>query len=304
MNVTTPPTGLKIVRELVREMEDRLYPLFYRTLAPPEYHVYLHADDYRELEAIVPLIVADAQRQLNDRVDELNKRPRWAVFDDKSPIELPPGGWAIFFRPDANGEIAPGELGIVSRLSVPVSLRYDGGAPTVRIGRTVVTGTVRRTAVAEEAAGSPARPAQSDTEPSSTRPGPGTREQTRPLEPAMAPGLASLAYVDDDGPHVVVMRKDLISIGRGGSAHWVDVQVAADAHVSREHCRIRHDAGRFFLQDVSTGGTSVSGSKPAPFLRTNNGRVEETGQEHELPRRARIELAGALVIEFDAETVR
>jgi hypothetical protein len=302
MNVTNPPTGLKIVQELVREMEDRLYPLFYRTLAPPVYHIYLHADDYRELEAIVPLIVADAQRQLNDRVDQLNKRPRWAVIGDKSPIEVPPGGWAIVFRPDANGEIAPGELGIVSRLSVPVSLRYDGGASTVRIGRTVVTGTVRRTSVAEDVAHSPTHPAHSDTEHSAERPD--IRDETRPLGPAVPTGIASLAYVDEDGPHVALMRKDVISIGRGGSTHWVDVQVAADTHISREHCRIRHDAGRFFLQDVSTWGTSINGSKVAPFLRTNNGRVEETGQEHQLPRRARIDLAGALVIEFDAETGR
>src|SRR5687768_13571068 len=118
MKTTSPPTGLKIVRELEREMEERLYPLFYRTLPPAEYHVYLHPADYRQIEAIVPLIVGDAQRHLNDRVNQLNGRTRWSVLGEKpSPIEAPPGGWAIFIHAAANDEVGPGELGIVSRLA-------------------------------------------------------------------------------------------------------------------------------------------------------------------------------------------
>ena len=96
------------------------------------------------------------------------------------------------------------------------------------------------------------------------------------------------------------MRKDLITIGRGGSAHWVDVQVTSGTRVSREHCRIRrHEDGRFFLQDVSTWGTSVNGQRVTPFVRpSTTGQPEETGQEHELPREARIQLADAVLIDF------
>ena len=54
MTVTQPPTGQKIVDELVTEMEAKLYPIVYRTIPPPEYHVYLHPADYREVEALVP----------------------------------------------------------------------------------------------------------------------------------------------------------------------------------------------------------------------------------------------------------
>jgi pSer/pThr/pTyr-binding forkhead associated (FHA) protein len=115
-------------------------------------------------------------------------------------------------------------------------------------------------------------------------------------------GFARLAYVDEQGPHLFVMRKELVSIGRGGSAHWVDVQVASTPRVSREHCRIRRDSqGRFFLQDISTWGTSVNGEAIPPFLRQAGERVEETGQERELPRQARIQLADAIVIEFEAQ---
>jgi predicted component of type VI protein secretion system len=98
------------------------------------------------------------------------------------------------------------------------------------------------------------------------------------------------------------MRKDVITIGRGGSAHWVDVQVTTGTRVSREHCRIRRNAdGRFFLQDVSTWGTSVDGQKVPPFFRQSpTGQPEETGQEHELSRAARIQLADAVLIDFHA----
>ena len=115
-----------------------------------------------------------------------------------------------------------------------------------------------------------------------------------------ARGVAQLAYVDEQGPHVFVMRKDVVSIGRGGSAHWVDVQVTTGPRVSREHCRIRRaDDGRFFLQDLSTWGTSVNGQRVKPYVHTSPaGQLEETGQEHELPRDARIQLADALLIEF------
>jgi pSer/pThr/pTyr-binding forkhead associated (FHA) protein len=118
--------------------------------------------------------------------------------------------------------------------------------------------------------------------------------------PEVTGGVAHLAYVDEQGPHIFVMRKDVVSIGRGGSAHWVDVQVATGPRVSREHCRIRRaDDGRFFLRDLSTWGTSVNGERVKPFVQTSPaGQLEETGYEHELPRDARIQLADALLIEF------
>jgi len=99
-----------------------------------------------------------------------------------------------------------------------------------------------------------------------------------------------------------VVRKDLVSIGRGGSAHWVDVQVVSSPRVSREHCRIRRAAdGRFFLQDVSTWGTSVDGQRVDPFVRQQEGRLEEVGHEHPLTGPTRIQLADAVVIDFALE---
>jgi hypothetical protein len=309
-------------------MEERLYPLLYRVLPPRAYHVYLHPDDYREIETIAPVIAADAQRALTERVETLNRRPRWhgLLHGKQPPIEPPSAGWDISIHPDANSELERGQIGIVSRLSVAATPKFEGGTPTTRIARTVVTGTLRRTTTREEAAAPPvpqAAPApvatpvlavaarlREDGSAGQAAPSAITNATgvTLDADPSAVPlpkaeaarGIAHLAYVDEQGPHVFVMRKDVVSIGRGGSAHWVDVQVATGPRVSREHCRIRRaDDGRFFLQDLSTWGTSVNGQQVKPFVHTSPaGQLEETGQEHELPRDARIQLADAVLIEF------
>jgi hypothetical protein len=310
------PSGRTIILELVREMEERLYPLLYRVLPPRAYHVYLHPDDYREIETIAQVIAADAQRALTERVDTLNRRPRWQglLLGKQPPIEPPSAGWEISIHPDANSELERGQIGIVSRLSVARTPTFEGGTPTTRIARTVVTGTLRRTTTREEAVAPPvpqAVPSSVSTPLISVAAAP-SASATSIAEPRVDPsavalakvevarGVAQLAYVDEQGPHIFVMRKDVVSIGRGGSAHWVDVQITTGPRVSREHCRIRRaDDGRFFLQDLSTWGTSVNGQRVKPYLHTSPaGQIEETGQEHELPRDARIQLADALLIEF------
>ena len=138
-------------------MEERLYPLVYRVLPPRAYHVYLHPDDYREIETIAQVIAADAQRALTERVDTLNRRPRWQglLLGKQPPIEPPSAGWEISIHPDANSELERGQIGIVSRLSVAATPTFEGGTPTTRIARTVVTGTLRRTTTREEAAAPP-----------------------------------------------------------------------------------------------------------------------------------------------------
>jgi hypothetical protein len=312
MKPQKPPSGRTIVVELLKEMEERLYPLLYRTVPPGVFHVYLHPDDFREVEPIVPLIVTDAQQGLNARVDELNGRFRWStlVSGKAPPIEAPAGGWEIHIHADANGELAPGEIGIESQLSLPPPPRYEAGTPTTRIGKTVVTGTIRRSVPSEEANVAPpqAGPKGSALHVTQGKPGADATAtadhvtQTSPHLASVITGTARLAYVDDEGPHLFVMRKDLISLGRGGSAHWVDVQLVTTARVSREHCRIRRSPdGRFFLQDVSTWGTSVDGQPVAPYARHADGRVEHIGHEHELPGRAQIQLADAVVIDFKVE---
>ena len=95
------------------------------------------------------------------------------------------------------------------------------------------------------------------------------------------------------------MRKDTLSVGRGGSAVLVDVQVVTSAKVSREHFRLRRDGGAFFIQDLSTWGTFVDGKQIAAAVTGPDG-VLRPGPEQPLAPSARIQMADALVISFEA----
>jgi hypothetical protein len=328
MTTPNPPTGRTIVRELLKEMEERLYPLMYRTLPPGVFHVYLHPDDHQAIASITTLIVADAERGLTTRVEELNRRSRLLTFiaGGAAPIEIPAGGWRVYVQPELNGDIGRGDFKIESRLSLPATPTYNDGAPTVRIGRTTVRGANRQTVVLEEPAAatdtasdpqrrgsdgssavqahsSPPRGSDGLSAVPAYSPAPTTRTDEAASD---APsGYAQLTYEDEQGPHTFVVKKDLIAVGRGGSAHWVDVQVVSTPRVSRVHCRIRRDdSGRFFLQDLSTWGTSVDGERVLSFLKHEDGKVEETGNERELVAGARIQLADAVTVEFQPVDLR
>jgi hypothetical protein len=168
-----------------------------------------------------------------------------------------------------------------------------GGTPTTRIVRSVV-GRGQRTSTTSDV---PAPPSVVQAVVAAPTP------LAHVLPTATAgelPERARLSYEDDTGPHVFVMRKDSISVGRGGSAAWVDVQVAGGPKVSREHFRLRRDAaGDFFIQDVSLWGTTVDGRPIPPSAKGPEG-VAGPGEEQKLPPRARIGLPDSLVIAFEA----
>ena len=285
-----PPTGRHIWQAVRDELRLNLYPLPFSTLAPTVYHVYLHPDDFEAIESVAPRIVSQVQQALTAEVDAVNQGLRRAgrrvlarllVRDDLPPIEVPGSGWEVYLQPDRNGELKRGQLGIVSSLALPPAPEF-GGTPTTRIVKSVV-GHGHRTAAATEV---PAPPPAIPT--------------TRAPVAADASERARLSYEDDQGRHLFVMKKDVVSIGRGGSAAWVDVQVMAASRVSREHCRLRRDAsGRFFIQDVSLWGTSVDGQPLPPAVKNEQG-VAHPGDERPLPPKARIGLADAVTIEFEA----
>jgi pSer/pThr/pTyr-binding forkhead associated (FHA) protein len=233
----------------------------------------------------VPRLVAELQQALSDEVRRINQGrersggvlSRLIAQSEAPPIEVPPGGWEVQVNADRNGTLQPGELGIDSMLPLPPPLEF-GGPATTRIVKSVLNETGRSSTTIEVA------PA----------PAPGT-------SPAAEIDLrerATLTYDDEQGHHEFAMCKDTLSIGRGGSSVWVDVQVFTTSKVSREHCRLRRDrSGRFFIQDASSWGTSVNGSAIPPAVKGPDG-VLRPGTEQELPSPSRIQLADALVIEF------
>ena len=289
MATVTAPSGRRIWQAVRDEWRLNLYPLPFTTIAPAVYHVYLHPEDFATIEGITPTLVEQIRTALSREVDRTNRagagRVRgWVAHllerDTLPPIEMPASGWDVHIRPDANGELAPGQLGIVSTLAVPAPPDY-GGTPTTRIVRAVVSEGAR-TASVREAAGVEVA-------------------ATPTVVPAGPRDRARLRYHDDAGPHEFVMRKDALSSGRGGSAAWVDVQVVTGTRVSREHLRLRVDAaGQFFVQDVSLWGVTIDDVPVPPALKGPEG-VAGPGPEVPLPRRARIGLAGLVTIEFEAQ---
>jgi len=303
MAIGKAPSGREIWKAVREELSLNLYALPFSTVAPTIYHVYLHPEDFEAIEGISGTLVEQIGQALTEEVARLNRdmggrvktvMARLLERERLAPVETPAGGWEVHVRRDPDGELARGQIGIVSTLAMPAPVEY-AGTPTTRIVRSVIGASGRAATVTHVARPSP-EPALAVT-----AAGAGDGRDT---ESRSSRDRARLTYSDDHGAHTFVMRKDTLSIGRGGSAVWVDVQVATTARVSREHVRIRLDGqGRFFVQDVSLWGTTVDGVAIPPAVKGAEG-VAEPGPEHPLPVRARIGLADAIVMEFDALELR
>jgi hypothetical protein len=268
------------------ELMMNMYQLPFTTLPPTIFHVYLHAGDYERIEGIVPRVVTELQKALTEEVRKINEgraRPagmlaRLIEQEEAFPIEAPAAGWEVYIHPDRNDSLKPGDLGIESLLPLPAPVEF-GGPPTTRIVRSVVTGAGRSSTTIEVP--------QSQVLSAAAAADQGTAER------------ASLRYEDEQGAHVFSMRKDTLSIGRGGSSVWVDVQVVTSPKVSREHFRLRREGDAFFIQDLSTWGTFVNGQPIPPPVVGPEG-VMSPGPEQPLGSPAQIRMADALVIHFDA----
>jgi FHA domain len=284
------PTGLSIWNAMREELMLNLYPLPYTTLPPTIFYVYLHPADFDRIEGIVPRLVAELQQALSDEVRKINQGreksggvlSRLIAQAEAPPIEVPPAGWEVHVSADRNGTLQPGQLGIDSMLPLPPPLEF-GGPATTRIVKSVVSETGRSSTMIE---------VTPQAAYSANAPDVDLRER------------ATLTYDDEQGHHEFSMCKDTLSVGRGGSSVWVDVQVFASSKVSREHFRLRRDrSGRFLIQDASSWGTSVDGVPIPPAVKSADG-VLEPGAEREVVSPARIELAGTLVIHFVTKALR
>lgn len=119
--------------------------------------------------------------------------------------------------------------------------------------------------------------------------------------PVPSPRVARLVYQDDRGEHTYEISKDLVTIGRGGANHAVDVKLVASVDVSREHARIRRDpqSGRYFLIDLSTLGTTINGRHVPRGFDDRDGTRRDNGAETALPDSARIGLAETVFLTFN-----
>ena len=181
---------------------------------------------------------------------------------------------------------------------MPAPAEY-AGTPTTRIVRSVVGGG-RRTGARRSAEPPLRRRSRSGVRARGVAAAPPTAQRPRHRRPRQ-PRARTPHLRGRTGPHVFVMRKDTLSVGRGGSSAWVDVQIVASSKVSREHLRLRARSERPVLHPGRQPvGHARSTAQPIPPAVKSAEGVAQPGPEQPLPAKARIGLADALVIEFEA----
>jgi hypothetical protein len=268
-----------VIEAVLENMRTNLEPLKYSILAPSRYVVYLHPDEFARVEPIIPVLQAQTIRALTEELQRLNRRPVHLRYLDRfvpaaAPVENAAREWQIEFLPDADGELAPGDILIHSELALPATDDDLGaGQRTRRITTRIHDGhkTTRR------------------------------QDVVAPTEPVEGRKLvAQLRYDDSAGSHTFEITRDVTTIGRGGIGYHADVRIEASVDVSREHARIRRDpaSGQFFLIDLSTLGTTLSGQRVPPGWEEADGVKRENGVETPLKDGARIGLADVVFLQF------
>jgi FHA domain len=274
--------GRKPARDLIEavlaNMRQNVEPLKYSVLAPSRYVVYLHPSEYARLEGVVPILKQETVRALNEELQAQNRRSildRYAarVFRNASPLVQNAGrDWDVEFVPDPDGDLAEGDILINSDLRLPEGPELGAGTRTRRI-TTVHSGanTSSRAQLVDQ-----------------------------PTEASQQHVFARIAYDDNAGHHSYDVVKDSVTIGRGGIAYPVDVRIVSSVDVSREHARIRRDpqAGRFFLIDLSSLGTTLNGRHVPRGYDESGGGKRENSVETPLPDDGRIGLADTVYLDF------
>jgi len=276
---THPATAREIILEIVRNMREGLEPMHYSTLAPAIYHVYLHPDDMERLRAVVPRIVEEARRALDEELDRLNKASlgeRLKIARRGEPkIAVPDGGWQVRILENTDDVVDAGDIVIYSELALPAKAELGAGSMTKRIATRRMAGV--ETVAVPKYEKSPTPEPQND----------GTT-------------LAVIEYEDNGGRKTFRMTRDQIVVGRGGRDYWTDLKLETLPDVSREHFRLRRDpeSGQFFLKDLSRLGTTINGEKAPCSMDFTGGEKRDLNVEAPVPAQARIGLADVVYLEF------
>ena len=116
-----------LIDAVLENMRTNLEPLKYSTLAPSRYVVYLHPEEYARIEGIIPVLQEQTSRALDEALQNLNNPPVYRRYFDRlagsaPPVENAAREWQVEFHPDADGELAPGDILIHSELMLPGTL--------------------------------------------------------------------------------------------------------------------------------------------------------------------------------------
>jgi len=172
-------TGEEILHELVQNLEQSLEPLRYSVLAPSVFDVYLHSDDLDRLSGILPHLIEEGRRALDERLEALRLEARPSRLRRLIPGQSGPekefrsvaGGWYLTFRENTDPEVSPGDVLIESYLTLPPAQELGIGSRTRRISTLRSQGASRLLEHAwTDAPAGPAGPPGSDAAYSSTAP--------------------------------------------------------------------------------------------------------------------------------------
>jgi hypothetical protein len=252
-------SGQIIINELIRNMELGRLELGYSVLVPCIFSVYLHPDDFERVASVQDLIKEDAKRALTACMKEWNAKAVGLRRNaPRKTFRTATNGWWIGLFADSESTVPPGDVEIHSELNEVAQPGYRGTKTTL-IDRTPSVTCAR---VARD------------------------RADTRLRK---GPVYAEIRYQDESGPQTFLVTQNEVSIGRGGDDLWVDLALYTTDEVSREHLRLRRDAGsgEFKITDLSRNGTWLNGRRIA-------GNVEVP-----MPERAELSLAEMLSLTFE-----
>jgi FHA domain len=267
-----PATAREVILEIVRNMREGLEPLRYTALPPAIYHVYLHPEDLDRLRGILPRVIEEARRALDEELETLNRgsfAERLVKRPPEPKIAVPEGGWQIQILENTEEEVKPGDIVIHSELGLPAKPEFGAGSMTKRIATRRMGGAT-------------------------------SSSQTYQQGPPQSAAYAVIEYQDNSGRQTYRMTKDEIVVGRGGRDYWTDLKLDTLPDVSREHFRLRRDpaSGKFYLKDLSSLGTTINGQAAPSSVEIVNGDRHDRNLETPVPDNARIGLAGVVFLDF------
>ena len=269
-----------LIVAVLENMRRNLEPLKYSTIAPSRYLVYLNPAEYSRLEGLIPILQEQTFRALTEELDALNRPSLLRKYAERIfrqpdvPVQSAAGKWHVEFIPDPDGDVAEGDILIVSELALPTSPELGAGGRTRRIA--TVHSSQRTTTKAQTI----------------------TDVHAHAVSPSRV--FARIEYDDNAGHHSFDAVKDSVTVGRGGITYPVDIKIVSSVDVSREHARIRRDptTGGFFLIDLSSLGTTLNGRHVPRGYDEVDGTKRENGTETPLPNYARIGLADTVYLQF------
>ena len=125
-----------VIVAVLENMRQNLEPLKYSTIAPSRYLVYLNPAEYSRLEGLIPILQEQTVRALTEELDSLNKPSFVRKYSERVfgradvPVQTAAGEWHVEFLPDPDGDVAEGDILIVSELALPTSPELGAGERT------------------------------------------------------------------------------------------------------------------------------------------------------------------------------